>query len=72
MGDPYAPNAVVGVPRKPPRRDPAVPDTSVKGVMEWAGEDPMRLRAALRAEKTRPEDERRKTLITQARKRLGG
>lgn len=41
----------------------AVPDASVSEVLEWVGDDRGRATAALLAERTRPEDDQRKTLL---------
>lgn len=40
-----------------------VPEGSVKDVLSWVGDDPLRAQAALRAEAAKPEAERRKTLL---------
>lgn len=71
-GNPYTPNrtadeGLLGVVQAPTFEQS--PDGSINTVLAWAGDDPLRLRAALGVEKRQAKP--RKSLISKIEKRLG-
>lgn len=71
-GNPYIPNrtadeGLLGVVQAPTFEQP--PGGSINTVLAWAGDDPLRLRAALGVEKRRAQP--RKSLISRLKNKLG-